>query len=1322
MSGNVNINGASSLGNTNDSIAKAVNLTVNENLTINAGQVTLDSATDTIAVGKEVAISAGTLNLDTFATSSSTGKINATGGNVILNGTNELGSGDIIAEAVVTELKDNASLNIVDANVTLNSGIGADILGNNSAVNVNGGTLNLKDFTTVNGKGVITANSGSVNISGSNTLGAGDTINKDAALSLNNSASLDLTNATVTLDSASDTLNADSKISVNGGTLNLDTFATSASSGSIDAVSGNVNIMNGTTTLGNVNDQILYAVNTKVATGAGNKLEIKDGLVQLDGTDTLESGTLHLNGTNANLHLDGITTENVNLDADSGNLVFERNTVILDNENDDITYLVIAKVDVGAGNNLNLKKGTTRLDSGDNLVSGTLLLDSGSTANLYLDGVTTQDVNLKAVEGNVIIDGINGNTTTLSNVNDSIEKAVKTSILGGATLTVNAGSVVLNDISNPTAGTDNDIWAGNLALADNGNITLDNVSKKTTTNSKYNQTGGNLHLTNGSNLELTSGSVISEGTVNIASSKLSVNNAVDNRSKVIMADGTLEVVGNSTYNLNNSSNITGGNVLIGNSSSGAGKINLEHGRITTAATVNIAENSVLNLNSTSSPNSSVVVLNGTGTDADTWAGTIDVTNGNLGLKDMTVDLTTGPKFSQAGGSTELENSIMTINNPSIITGGDFKLDNTSKLNITNGGITGINNLYSSGLVNTVTGSFEQHKISNDLVVNNTPYTSLAGTAIDPDAKADFSLDITARSNSNKNYDKYNIGGNITGLDSDTQGTINIANWNYIGNPLKDAAPIDREIEMQIFNANGTINPNINFTASEQEMFTPIGSYQLQNRGGGKYALALTSYNPQVFRGQVATIAQWQNQLLVNDLLLDHGSLISRFTDEDKNVNKYAAIMPQNAPYQYSKKDGGLWVKFYGNFERLNMNRGLDVGNNAYGTLFGADFGVKEMKNGWSFIPSAYLGYNGAHQYFNGVSIYEDGGQIGTMGTFYKDKLATSVLGYAGAYGSRQDVAGNNENQFNYFAGIASKTSYDYQLLEDVILQPSMMLSYNFFGNQNWHSNFGAMGMNSGFLNGLNLAPGLNLIWHKDTFSVYLTAAYVYNFMGKVDGRAGNVILPDIKMDHGYFQYGFGATKEFKDRFTGYGQVTFRNGGRTGVGFQTGLQWLLGPSAPISSSTMTNTSTQEIEQIQPTVITPEEVLPSTTKKEIKSETKKQLKTETKKAKKPTVKPEKNVSEVKKQNKPISTTQEKPLNLTIKETKKSVKSTENRQLNSQNIKQQKYEEYQKSKQQQAVNRQKANYVDRRKTTNVRPQTSTFQRKHTMPKKSNSSRIER
>ena len=93
------------------------------------------------------------------------------------------------------------------------------------------------------------------------------------------------------------------------------------------------------------------------------------------------------------------------------------------------------------------------------------------------------------------------------------------------------------------------------------------------------------------------------------------------------------------------------------------------------------------------------------------------------------------------------------------------------------------------------------------------------------------------------------------------------------------------------------------------------------------------------------------------------------------------------------------------------------------------------------------------------------------------------------------------------------------------------------------------------LNGVNIAPGVNFIYARETWNIYLTLQYMYNINEGISGNAGHVQLHDIRMRHGYIQYGIGATKTWKDRFNSYVQLVFRNGGRTGIGVQLGAQYL-----------------------------------------------------------------------------------------------------------------------------------------------------------------------
>lgn len=219
------------------------------------------------------------------------------------------------------------------------------------------------------------------------------------------------------------------------------------------------------------------------------------------------------------------------------------------------------------------------------------------------------------------------------------------------------------------------------------------------------------------------------------------------------------------------------------------------------------------------------------------------------------------------------------------------------------------------------------------------------------------------------------------------------------------------------------------------------------------------------------------------------------------------------------------------------------------------------------MPTAYIGYNGAHQTFNGVGMYQNGGQGGLMGTFMKDNFIGSVVAYGGGYNNEMSVAGNTDRAGNWFAGTAAKLAYNFHPTKHFTIQPTAFMSYNIFGRQNWGTDFGSMSMNSGLLNGINVAPGMNFIYAKETWSVYATFQYMYNINEQVGGRAGNVDLASVKMEHGYIQYGLGVTKTWKDRLNSFFQIVFRNGGRTGVGFQLGLNYTfdwLNPSKPKST--------------------------------------------------------------------------------------------------------------------------------------------------------------
>ena len=600
------------------------------------------------------------------------------------------------------------------------------------------------------------------------------------------------------------------------------------------------------------------------------------------------------------------------------------------------------------------------------------------------------------------------------------------------------------------------------------------------------------------------------GKVNIENSNFSVDKTLEAMAEVNI-DGS---------NVNIAENLGGADTTITDSTVNVGKEMSTNDLNVTNSTLNVAsnlysDNTVLDaVNATIGGNldaENLTAQNGTNL---TVAG--DVSAADSAFTDSTVNLNgKNSSFNSliVNGSTLNNMTNMTVGNDLIFGAGANGANST--LNMTN------------GTVNTITA-------------NNTVLNSDLNIAFDVDPSKGYAMDSIQTNTFTDNGNQLIVGG-----------------INFVSSPIDRNFAVDASKFINSGDGNVASFGESSFLAN-----THLGQYLMSTGAGGGSVIAgsLQSINPQMYRGQVATVASYMNQLVVNNMLFDHMEVITRqMMAQERTANKYSATEPLFAPYQYSAKDGTLWYKAYANFERLSMTQGLSVGNNAYGSLIGADFPLVELENGWKIIPTAYVAYNGAHQHFNGVSMYQNGGQIGAMGTAYKGDFLTSLLVYGGGYANDMNVnnaafGSASDTTGNWFAGVASKTAYNFHVAKDFIVQPTALVSYNMFGNQNWHSNFGAMGMNAGFMNGINIAPGLNLILNKKTWSLYATVQYMYNIMGGVDGRAGNVALDNVRMRRGYIEYGVGVTKTFKDRLTSYFQITLRNVGRTGIGFQFGLNW------------------------------------------------------------------------------------------------------------------------------------------------------------------------
>lgn len=1022
--------------------------------------------------------------------------------NAYKNGSNVSENGSKSANGAVIE-NNSASAEITVDNVILQTNK-ADGFG--GAIYNNGGTITVTDSIFTNNiatqGGAIYNAAGQLNLANV-TLTAGVQTGEGQN---------DIYNAGNALVQGSNTFGTDI---TNNGIWEFDTDSSSTVNGNISgsgnitnegllALNGNNSAYTGSFTQNGINS--VTTVTDKFF-GEGSTNTINNGTLNW-ATEEAWSGNLTVNDGNFNIGQDAqgstgainsdITLTSGSIAKDAATGISEGSSLTLDGED------VI----------VNLNSGATDTSTND-IWNGTVKVTNGT---LNIDGFNRNNGTLVAKGGEVTL----GSGSLVLNQGSSISEEVTAIVNEGTTTYINGGSLILND--------ELDEWDGDIIMTD-GSLKVDNVTSANNPNGKLQASGGSLEFAGGY-LELAE-----EDSFIAHNVQTNIRDGVTTE----VSGGTLQIGNDDIWEDGGTIHLSGGTLdyavtnpdETGILDADRGNLNLNSGSVLNiqipsaieqAVAVDIQSGALVNVNNDA-------VLNLDSATNDKWNGMIHILDGVLTTDGVTNATGAGGGLQQVSGSSTFDNDshIYITDADSYIIGGDVAIKNNSSLYLgpdTYEFTVDNLNMENNSALQVMNGVLDEALITNSVI------NDLNNVTVDLDAR-------------------HKVGDTfiIDNLKSDSSGILNVADFNFIG-----GAPVDREIKFQIFDADSI--ENVDFMATDKAIFTPIGNYKLFSQGSGLYTANLVSYNPQVFRGQAATLAMYNNQLAIDDIILNHVILHSeRYLDSDKTANKYASVEPMFAPYQYKKEDGGLWFKSYVNFETLSMSQGLNVGNNAYGAIVGADFPVVDLKDGWKFLPTAFIAYNGSNQNFNHVNMYQNGGQGGFMGTFMKNDFIGSMMAYAGGYNNEMNVAGFNENNGNWFAGTAAKLAYNLHATKHFTIQPTAFISYNIFGKQSWGTDYGVMGMNSGLLNGINVAPGLNLIYARETWSLYGTIQYMFNINEQVGGQAGNVDLPNLNMRHGYLQYGIGATKTWKDRLNSYIQITIRNGGRTGIGFQLGLQYM-----------------------------------------------------------------------------------------------------------------------------------------------------------------------
>lgn len=420
------------------------------------------------------------------------------------------------------------------------------------------------------------------------------------------------------------------------------------------------------------------------------------------------------------------------------------------------------------------------------------------------------------------------------------------------------------------------------------------------------------------------------------------------------------------------------------------------------------------------------------------------------------------------------------------------------------------------------------------------------------------FDISA---ANKTTDKFS---KAEGFSS---GTVNVEDFNFLpdttvssGNitsaEIKDSLGLGDEVDLEL--------PEKTFKS-----LTPLRYVNVQSGTSGiSYTPTGNTYNdfnPAVTTAPVAAqLGGYLAQLDSYDEAFRNMDMYmimpKKMRQSMKYKNKYASsgshwnLVFDKSQNQYDNT--ALWARPYATFENVRLKNGPKVSNVSWGTYLGGDSEMYELSNGWESMWSLYAGYNGSHQAYNGIGIYQNGGTIGLTGNMYKNNFFTGLTANVGANSAEASTLYGDDSFGLFRTGAASKTGYNIEFADGkFIIQPSWLMSYSFVNTENYTTSSGIR-INSNPLNVLQLEPGIKFIGNTNNgWQPYTGLSIVWNLFDKTDFNASDATLPELSVKP-FFKYGLGLRKLYGERFAGYGQTYFTSGGRNGVGLQFGGRWTI----------------------------------------------------------------------------------------------------------------------------------------------------------------------
>lgn len=640
----------------------------------------------------------------------------------------------------------------------------------------------------------------------------------------------------------------------------------------------------------------------------------------------------------------------------------------------------------------------------------------------------------------------------------------------------------------------------------------------------------------------------SEGTLNINGALAPVPDGNNEHATINGNNHSLFRLDNeTTLNMNNIK-ITGANNVVTGSNKDA-VVNINNSEIsnnaegiTTAGSINISGNSVIENNGS-----------GISVTSDSSVITLDATDAEITLRDRLTGVA-GARLNINRGTVNFEQKISAL---------DVMMEqanvNVASDDLFDGNNMTVNSASNLNMANNAVGTMHLNNFTLNDNLNMSVDVDLANKAMDR---------LTA--------DSYNLGDN----------NVNVSNMNLL-------TSTDRYKTDILFADEGLRN---NVTTSISEVaYSPIYKYNVAyEKDTGNFTFtrpgvvpptpdnpnpvpdnSYNSYNPAVMAspvasqlgGYMAMLDTYNNAFTHMDMYMLKPSTI-RLAEQKEN--QYAITDTTGLSYKSNEMNSkGIWVKPFAAYDSVGLKNGPKVDNFSYGTFIGGDTEMFKTKGGFYGVVSPYIAYQGSHQSYAGNSIYQNGGTLGGTATFYKGNFFTGLTAGVGMNVADASTMYGSENFPMLMAGVANKTGYNFEFKDGrFIIQPNLMLSYTFV-NAFDYTNGAGVKINSDPLHALQITPNVKFIMNtKNGWQPYATFGMHWNLMDETNVTANTVYLPELSVKP-YFSYGLGIQRVFGERFTAYGQIMLRNGGRNGIAATFGGRYMFG------HETKTDEETEEI---------------------------------------------------------------------------------------------------------------------------------------------------